>query len=493
MKHRTKIFITVFLTVVLINLVTLAILYLGANRFLFQEVGNNALSIAATTAAFVDGEQHKTIQKPVDEDKDEYGRIKDVLMKAREANRRNDTWVKNLYTMKPKTEDLAILAYGVDTEEDPNEFSAPDQPVKVLAGRNPVLAQLGVDSAEFSGDQHGQWLSANAPIRDRAGQVVAAVGVDLPASFVQTKLNRVRRVFLYSLGIAVVLGAVAGFGLSARSAKPVRSLYEAVKALERGDLEVKTDVSRRDEFGLMAGAVKSLCKCMQQRAALISALTPLISSEELEWILEHGTPPEVQTKRRHITVLFSDIREFTQMSENMSPEDVAKLLNEYFGKMVDVVLRHHGIIDKFIGDGLMALFGAAHEDAFQEQHAVRAALEMQQELSELSEKWSREGRPPMRIGVGINSGTAIVGNLGSAQRLEYTAIGDTVNLASRLESATKDLQADILISEHTHASLRGEPFTFTNKGAISVKGRAAPVTVYAVTPVASARAPEPSS
>lgn len=184
-------------------------------------------------------------------------------------------------------------------------------------------------------------------------------------------------------------------------------------------------------------------------------------------------------------MLFSDIREFTASSENMRPEDVVTILNEYFEKMVEVVVRHTGTVDKFIGDGLMAFFGVPEEDNFQEEHAVHAALEMQQELCKLNEKWSAEGRSPLRIGIGINSGNAIVGNIGSAQRLEYTAIGDTVNLAARLETATKEFGVDVLISEYTFNSLKGSPFKIERKGEAKVKGRADSVVVYSIAPLAA--------
>ena len=129
----------------------------------------------------------------------------------------------------------------------------------------------------------------------------------------------------------------------------------------------------------------------------------------------------------------------------------------------------------------MVIFGAPIEDAYQEEHAVKAALEMQREFHQLSRKWDLQGRS-IRIGVGINSGNAIVGNVGSTQRMEYTAIGDTVNLASRLESATKELAVDILISEYTYNAVRGA-FKTNKVGSIQVKGRIDPVQTYSIDPL----------
>jgi adenylate cyclase len=169
------------------------------------------------------------------------------------------------------------------------------------------------------------------------------------------------------------------------------------------------------------------------------------------------------------------------MSEKMSPEQVVQLLNSYFEIMVDVIFKHKGMLDKFMGDGLMAIFGAPLEDVYQEENAIRAALEMQLELNKLNIQVRDKYKIDLSVGIGINSGLAIIGNVGSSKRMEYTAIGDTVNLASRLESKAKDLQTEILISEYTYNSVRSvADYRFENKGSLSIKGKQEQVTAYAV-------------
>lgn len=487
MKYRTRLLAVFLVTVVIINSLTLGIMYYIASRSLFEEMGNNALSIAATTAAFVDADEHKSIQKPGDEKTDAYQHIKQTLTKARDANRRQDTHVANLYTMKPMMAKSSVLAYGVDSEENPENIATIDRAVKITEGRQPALDRQGADRDDFSEDEYGLWLTANSPIRDGSGNVVAAVGVDLPKSLVEKKLNRLRFASLICFGIAAALGSVFALVYSKQASRPVRSLCQSIKAIGQGDFDVKAEGGRADEFGLIAEGVNSMAESLRQKEAVMTAFACYVSRQVLDRVLETGMLPAVQTERRRITVLFSDIREFTRTSENMRPEDVVQTLNEYFEKMVDVVVRHQGMVDKFIGDGLMAFFGAPDYDSFQEEHAVSAALEMQHELSELCKKWSSEGRCHLQIGIGINSGNAIVGNIGSAQRLEYTAIGDTVNLAARLESATKDFDVDVLISEYTYNGLKGAPFTITKKGSTTVKGRTDSVMIYSVTPLSDVK------
>ena len=179
---------------------------------------------------------------------------------------------------------------------------------------------------------------------------------------------------------------------------------------------------------------------------------------------------------RHISVLFSDIRGFTSLAENRRPQEVVNLLNRYFTLQVEVVFRHGGSLDKFIGDCIMAFWGAPLDDQRHAQHAVAAALEMAEVLQRFKQELAEEDAD-FDVGIGIHSGAAVVGLIGSDQRREYTAIGDTVNLASRIEGLTRGLSR-ILVSRETMA-LCGEEFTFTAFGAHLVKGREQAVELFA--------------
>ena len=160
-------------------------------------------------------------------------------------------------------------------------------------------------------------------------------------------------------------------------------------------------------------------------------------------------------------------------------------LNDYFEKMIEAVFKNVGHLNKFMGDGLMALFGALRDDDFQEEHAVQAALDMRTALKELQEKWAasesraRDALASLRIGIGINTGLAIVGNIGSKQRMEFTAIGDSINLAARLEQATRDGGVDILGSEYTYVATRSH-FRFEPAGEISLKGKTESARTYTI-------------
>ena len=205
-----------------------------------------------------------------------------------------------------------------------------------------------------------------------------------------------------------------------------------------------------------------------------------VSKDVIEQLMADPALANLGGQRREMTVLFSDIRGFTTASEAGTPEAIVEQLNQYFGAMVDVLFRHRGTLDKFVGDMVMGLFGAPLEDLAHADHAVAAALEMTEVLNGLNERWKTEGRPILDIGIGINSGEMIAGNIGAETAMSYTVIGDAVNLGSRLESLNKDYGTRLLISEETRARLT-LPVQTRVIGEVNVKGRKQAVLVHEVT------------
>lgn len=205
----------------------------------------------------------------------------------------------------------------------------------------------------------------------------------------------------------------------------------------------------------------------------------MVAPDVYAHLMAHPSSTRLGGERREMSVLFSDIRGFTTVSESGKPEAIVAQLNEYFTQMVDVVFHHHGSVDKFVGDMVMALFGAPVEDADHADHAVQAALDMLSALDRLNERWAGEGRPRLAIGVGVNSGEMVAGNVGSEQIMSYTVIGDAVNLGSRLESLNKQYGTSIIISEHTKQGLKGQ-YHIRALGEVTVKGKTRPVSIYEV-------------
>ena len=187
-------------------------------------------------------------------------------------------------------------------------------------------------------------------------------------------------------------------------------------------------------------------------------------------------------------MLFSDIRGFTAISQRNRAEEVVEMLGEYMSEMTEIVFQNGGTVDKYIGDCIMALYNAPIEDPDHAASAVRTALELRERTRALSERWQARLGAPLRNGVGINTGEAIVGAMGSRQRLEFTAIGDVVNVAAHLEALTKEYPASIIVSEATWERVQGR-FLTRELDTVAVKDRAVPVRIYAIVPADQRRNP----
>jgi len=222
-------------------------------------------------------------------------------------------------------------------------------------------------------------------------------------------------------------------------------------------------------------AAAGLAEYLRERRArqeAVSMFSRFVNPHVVAQLLDRG----IETSRRDVTLLFSDIRGFTTLSETRSPEEVVALINRYFSLQVDVVWRHGGTLDKYIGDCIMAMWGAPLDDANHARNAVACALDMADTLKDFKRELGAE-HLEFDVGIGLHSGPAVVGLIGSEKRREYTAIGDTVNLASRIEGLTKDAQRRILVSRDTMDKC-GNAFDFVPAGSYKVKGRAQAVELF---------------
>jgi adenylate cyclase len=215
----------------------------------------------------------------------------------------------------------------------------------------------------------------------------------------------------------------------------------------------------------------------REKKKIRGAFQYYLTASVVNEILKDPSKLKLGGDKKHLSVMFSDIRGFTSIAEKLSPEELVKLLNEYLTAMTDIVFKYDGLLDKYIGDAIMAVFGAPLDQPDHAFRACRTALEMMSELRRLREKWAAEGRPDVNIGVGINSGDMVVGNMGSEMRFDYTVMGDSVNLASRLEGINKEYGTNIILSEFTYEIVKDD-FTCRQIDAVRVKGKKLPVRIF---------------
>ncbi len=290
-----------------------------------------------------------------------------------------------------------------------------------------------------------------------------------------TLLNNLR------LSLVILALAILFIGIYSRTiSRPLRALTDASAQIEQGNFDIQLKPKSNDEIGVLTQSCVQMGKGLKEREHLKDAFGRFTNKE----IAEKAARGELNLggETKNVTIFFSDIRSFTEISEKLEPYEVVEFLIAYMTRMVDCVVKTNGVVDKFIGDAIMAVWGSPQSAGSPEAdalNAVRAALLMRASLIEFNKDRGGDKRPIIRIGCGINSGPVIAGQIGSKSRMEYTCIGDAVNFASRTESLNKPLCTDILITEDTYNLIR-DHVQVEVMPTVSVKGKAKPQHMYAV-------------
>ncbi len=283
--------------------------------------------------------------------------------------------------------------------------------------------------------------------------------------------------FITGLVLSAALFFIFLFSMSLTS--PIEKLAQLIEVVSKGNFDVKAtaSVKSHDEVGDLAIAFDHMTDGLKERDKVKNLFSKFHGSSVAEDLINNDIGVGGQNKE--VVVFFSDIRGFTAFSEKRKPEEVVAMLNEYFAIMVGVINRHGGVVDKFIGDAIMAIWGAPKGSDQDAQMALRACIEMRKGLNELNEKRIARGENPIMIGMGLHAGRAISGTIGSDERMEYTVIGNTVNTASRIEASTKAFGADLLVSDDVISRV-GNNFILDYAGAAEVKGRSDALKMYKV-------------
>ncbi len=290
----------------------------------------------------------------------------------------------------------------------------------------------------------------------------------------------VRRNLLYALGVLAAAAAISvalGSRLAGVMSNALRLVSVALEKVEKLDYVHVQPVRTGDELEKLASGFNRMVDGLKERDKLRSTFGKYMTATVMEHLLAGKVALGGESLR--VTVLFTDIRSFTTISERMDPQQLVALLNEYFTEMVGIVMQEDGVVDKYIGDAIMAVFGAPVPKPVDAVNAVRSAVRMRGALANLNRRLEARGAPTLRTGIGIHTGDVVAGNIGSEKRMEYTVIGDAVNVAARLETSTKDLGANILISDDTFELTKGI-VDARRIGEITVKGRQQPVLMYEV-------------
>lgn len=284
--------------------------------------------------------------------------------------------------------------------------------------------------------------------------------------------------------VALAIAAIIAFWIARGISQPVLQLVAHTRHVAAGDYTRRLELKRADELGALATAFNEMSAGLTERDRVRDLLDKNVSPEIAAQLLREGAA--LGGEEREVTMLFADLRGFTTMSEKLRPQEMLTLLNRFLDRMSTEIERQGGVIDKFMGDAIMALFGAPMAQGDAAQRAIAAALGMERALAQLNAELVAEGRTPLGMGIGINTARVVAGNIGSQRRLNYSVIGDGVNVASRIQSETRkaEYHANIITSAATVAALRVKTCGLRPLGSVQVKGRAEPVEIFAVEPPA---------
>ena len=322
-----------------------------------------------------------------------------------------------------------------------------------------------------------QFLQINIPLK-RGGGVESILMLNKFANPVAAAV-RMKTIRLFGLTVAVLAVGLALFGvLSQRMLRPLQGLTEAAGKVSQGDLGVAVPPPRGDdEVGRLSIAFSGMVEGLRQRDFIRDTFGRYISQEVVDELLSSPDRLRLGGELREVTFLVSDLRGFTALSSRKEPQEVVRIINRYLEPMVDIITRFRGTVDEFQGDGILAFFGAPVAAADDPERAVACAIEMQVALERINALHRRENIPELQMGIGINTGEVIVGNIGSEKRTKYGAMGGAVNMAYRIESNT--VSGQVLISSGTYARVR-DAVRVRSERELQFKGIERPVAVYEV-------------
>lgn len=339
-------------------------------------------------------------------------------------------------------------------------------------------------------DAWGVSISGFAPVTNAAGRQVAIVGVDVDAARVDRMKARLLRVAIAMTLGALALLALAAAGVARMLRRPMARIIRGTEAIAGGDLEARVDFDRHDEFGVLGGHFDRMAAGLEERDFIRATFGRYVSEEVARKLLADKRDGLLAGEERTVSVLFSDLRGYTSLSEHLTPTAILALMNGYLEVMNAAIDAHGGCVIEFLGDGILAVFGAPDDLPEHAERAVRCAIAMRSELAKLNAAWDADGTsnawrqiglPTLSARIGVHTGHVVAGSLGSRVRLKYTIIGDTVNLAARLETLNTALGTDILVSGDVVAALPPDlAATAIGRGEHAVKGREQHVAVFSL-------------
>jgi class 3 adenylate cyclase len=434
-------------------------------------VGTQLLNIARVAVLLVDPIQHAEVQRAQREDTPAYRSLRTKLA-AVQREVLLATPIRTL-TDYDRAGRRARVVVASEMAERPGTWY-PLAPELL----DPISWSLEDAVARYTGayrNAKGTWISAVAPIVDAQGRPVAILSVDYQVDVFLDRLHELDLTIMQGSAAGAVCALLLGLLFARQLTRPISALTGAVARVAAGDLSQALPVRSRDEVGVLTRAFNEMVEGLRQRDFIRNAFGRYVSPEVAKTLLESPDGLRLGGHKREITVLMSDLRGYTRFAEHGDPAGVMAVLNDYLGHMADIVIAHGGTINEFIGDAIFAVFGAPVQHADHAERAAATALAMQLANDALNRSNAEHGRPVFEMGIGLNTGEAVVGNIGSEQRTKYAVVGAAVNLAARVEGCT--VGGQILMTAATAERLT-DLAEVAPPIMVELKGLTAPIALY---------------
>jgi adenylate cyclase len=437
-------------------------------------VGTQLLNIARIGALQVDPVLHARARAARGLDAPAYARVRAAL-----AAIRNEAVLPTpIYTLTLDggRASLAVTSDGTDPPGTPFPL-APEV-------RQPLGWTLEDGVARNTGvyrNASGVWITAFAPVESEGQRPRAVLVVDYPLEIYLDRLRELQVSIVQAMIAGALASIVVGLLVARRITRPVSALTRGVARVAGGDLSQALPVQSGDEIGHLTRAFNGMLEGLRQRDFIRDTFGRYVSPEVAQALLESPEGLRFGGEKRVVTILMSDLRGYTRFAEQGDPAWVMEVLNGYLARMTEIVIAHGGTINEFIGDAIFAVYGAPIPHADHAERAAASALAMQNAMAEINAAHAARGRPRFEMGIGVNTGEAVVGNIGSQQRAKYAVVGSAVNVAARIEGAT--VGGQVFVSAATYEAIRSladvqPPIT------VEMKGLSAPLVLYELRAVA---------
>ncbi|MGM0538251.1 MAG: adenylate/guanylate cyclase domain-containing protein [Thermodesulfobacteriota bacterium] len=478
MSVRVKLMLGIMGIAFLASGATGSYFYWKAKGAMLTTIKQELKSAAVIGAGFVEGDRVLKLKSPKQHTTQDYKDLQGFMGNLAQSTpeflyayimRINDGQVEFVVDSPPSDDD-GDGRISEDEMPAPIGEPYPDPPHDLLQG----FVTPSVDRSPWK-DKWGWTMSGYAPIISSSGQQVGLLGVDMSANRIRDKLSDIRRAGLISLGLALSLALILTWALSRQILHPIHVLQDAMQGVAAGNLGQNLPIVRKDEFGRLMHLFNHMIQGLREKELLKRSLGKVMDRSVMDRLLadELNLGGEVV----EVSILFCDLRNFTALSSKLPPHLLVSLLNEYFTVMVREVESRGGMVDKFVGDSIMAVFEHPAGRGSDPEAALEAALAMLEECDRFNTKRRLEGEFVLINSIGLHRGAVVAGNIGSPERMEYTCIGDAVNVAARLEKCTRELDTRLAVSEEFRSRLPHSAHLFRSGREVQLKGREQPVQI----------------